>query len=354
MNLKPLIFIIASVSFAPSCIDPVDFSKGDDTNSLVVDGMITSEPGPYKVYLSRSSDYNSYYSQTEGVENAIVSISDDLGNLEILTETYIPGIYTTDSEGIQGIPGRQYKLEIETLNGKHYESSHELLSPVPEIDSIYYEREMKQELNYRNMIENYEGFQIYVDLSDPEDAKNYYMWSWTGTHEVHTQPWLYYDIRKRQAAPKDCCATCWKAEHPTAIDVFDDAYLGGTKITKKPVAFIRLINDNNTRHFRGKYHIEVKQLSTTKEAYDYWGAIEDQINSTGSIFEPPPVAITGNITNCDDPDDIVFGYFGASALSTKSIFIPASEAPYPPGDLLDWPDDCRTMGNSTAIMPSFW
>ncbi len=78
------------------------------------------------------------------------------------------------------------------------------------------------------------------------------------------------------------------------------------------------------------------------------------MNSTGSIFEPAPSAILGNIENVNDPEDIIFGYFGASAISTKSIFIPAIEAPYPPNDILILPDDCRMMGNSTAIKPSFW
>ncbi len=78
------------------------------------------------------------------------------------------------------------------------------------------------------------------------------------------------------------------------------------------------------------------------------------MNSTGSIFEPPPMAIFGNISGCNDSEHPVFGYFGASAIATKGIFIPANEAPYPPSDTLIWPDDCRIMGNSTAIKPSFW
>ena len=178
------------------------------------------------------------------------------------------------------------------------------------------------------------------------------MWSWAGTHEVHTQPWDYMD--GRFPAPKDCCATCWVTEHPGHIDVFDDNYLGGNQINKKPVTFVRITNSDGARHFRGKYHVKVKQLSLTKEAYKYWSSIEEQISSTGSIFEPAPAVIIGNIENVNDPEDIVFGYFGASAISTKSVFIPADEAPYPPGDTLVWPDDCRMLSNSTAKKPSFW
>jgi uncharacterized protein DUF4249 len=349
LEIKPFILIIAFVCTVHSCVDPVDFSKGDDSTNLVVDGMITNETGPYTVYLTRTTDYNSYYSSVQRVKGAIVMISDDLGNVELLTETYLHGIYKTDPDGIRGLPGRQYKLEIETPDGIHYESDYELLSPVPDIDTIYYERQIIQELDDRSVVQDVDGFQIYIGAKDPEDVKNYYMWSWTGTHEVHTQPWLFM-----YGPPKDCCATCWLSEHTGEINVYDDVLLGGSQIDHQAVAFIRLKKRNGARHFRGKYHVEVKQFSVTKEAYEYWSSIGIQIGSSGSIFEPPPEAIAGNITNCDSPEDIVFGYFGASSISTKSIFIPASEAPYPPDDILDWPDDCRMMGNSTAFMPSFW
>ena len=354
MKLRLLIIVFVFLSFVPSCIDPINFSKGEDSNWLVVDGLITSEPGPYVVYLARTSEYSSYYAHIEDVEGAIVIISDDMGNSEILTETYIPGIYKTDPGGIRGVPGRHYKIEIETPDGKQYESDYELLIAVPEIDSIYYERRQHQELGDNNIVQTFEGFQISIDTKDPENINNCYMWSWEGTHEVHTQPWDYFDWLKRKPAPKDCCAICWITERPGHIDVFDDILLGENQIIKKPVAFVRITDNGGGRHFRGKYHIEVKQLSITKEAYNYWSSIEGQISSSGSIFEPPPVAIIGNIENVNNHEEPVFGYFGASAISTKCIFIPEIEAPYLPGDTIIWPDDCRVIGNSTAVKPSFW
>ena len=313
--------------------------------SLVVDGLITNEPGPYVVYLARTSEYNSYYVNTEEVGGAIVIISDDMGNSEILNESYLPGVYKTDPDGIRGIPGRYYKLEIKTPDGKQYESKPELLHAVSEIDSVYYERQQQQELDENNIVQTYKGLQIFLDTSDPEDDKNYYMWTWVGTHEVHTQPW---------EKPKDCCATCWITERSGQLDILDDTYLGGNKIYKRSVTFVRILNNNGSRHYRGRYHVEVKQLSLTREAYHYWSSIKEQINSSGSIFEPPPTAIIGNIYNPNNPEDPVFGYFGASDISSRGIFIPAYEAPYSPGDTLYWPDDCRVLSNSTAFKPSFW
>ena len=78
--------------FVPSCIDPVDFSEGDDSKSLVVDGLITNAPGPYIVKLERTSDYNITSEHIEEVKGTIVFLSDDVGNSEILTESHMPEI----------------------------------------------------------------------------------------------------------------------------------------------------------------------------------------------------------------------------------------------------------------------
>ena len=74
----PIKIIFIFFLFVPSCIDPIDFSKGEDSKSLVVDGLITNEPGPYVVELERTSDYNITSEYTEKVEGAIVFLSDDV------------------------------------------------------------------------------------------------------------------------------------------------------------------------------------------------------------------------------------------------------------------------------------
>ncbi len=191
MKLRSFIIILVFL-VVPSCIDPLYFDKGETTKSLVVDGLITNEPGPYVLYLTRTTEYNSYYVNAEEVEGAIVLISDDKGNSELLTESYVPGIYKTDPDGIRGIPGRYYKIKIETPDGMQYESGPELLNTVPGIDTVYYERQKNQEMDDNNIVQTFEGFQIYFDTADPENDKNYYMWTWIGTHEVHTQPWAYF------------------------------------------------------------------------------------------------------------------------------------------------------------------
>ncbi len=351
MKLKLLIIVLLFFLLVPSCIDPIDFSKGNDSKELVVDGLITNEPGPYTVYLTRTSAYNAFTYINESVEGAIVTISDDMGNSETLTETSI-GIYKTAHDGMRGLSGREYKLEIKTSDGQQYMSRPEWLNAVPNIDSVYYEKGQQEELDDDNRLITFEGFQVYMDTRDPEDINNFYRLAWAGTHEIRTQPLKYKE--GLISVPRDCCETCWVTDVPGQIDVFDDAFYDGNQITKRPVTFVRIKKDAVGRHFRGKYHVEVRQLSLSKEAYDYWLFIQNQMISAGSIFDPPPAAIVGNIKNVNEPETTVFGYFGASAVSKKSFFIPESEAPYLPSDTLIFEDDCRRFRMSTPYKPSFW
>jgi len=58
-----LIFILA-VSVLPSCIDKFTPSIDEDNSDffLVVEGMITDEEGPFKIYLTKSEPVDQSYS----------------------------------------------------------------------------------------------------------------------------------------------------------------------------------------------------------------------------------------------------------------------------------------------------
>ena len=288
MKLKLSIILLLFFLLVYSCIEPFDFNiKGDKSESLVVEGLITNEPGPYFVYLTRTTDYGSTIESIEVVESANVIISDDLGNSETLTETR-PGIYETNPDSIQGIQGRSYKVIIETPDGKQYESIPELLSSVPEIDSIYYEFKEKQTVDGTR--DN--RINVYIDASVPENEGNYFLWRCT-------------------------------SENNTDIIIADYRYVNGNKIEKKQVLSIPA---NNKDYFDGLY-VTIAQFSLTKKAYDYYYSINQQRKMAGTIFEPPPAIIKGNIQNIHNPKDSVFGYFGASSITRAGIFIPKSAIP---------------------------
>ena len=334
-----------------SCIDPLELDTASDASRLVVDGRITNEPGPYSVRLSTSEPYATYTDSWDAVvTGATVVVADDKGNQETLTETK-PGLYQTSPDGIQGQIGNAYTLSIITKDGNAYVSVPELLLPVPEIDTIYTALHEQQIINPEGIVETNYNVEVYVDAREPGDSKNYYRWQSEGVYRVSTQPWDYSEKVRgiRVPMPKDCCEVCWVTSVAGSVNVSDDRVMNGRSIRRRLVAQIPV----NAQTFESKYYLEVKQSSLSEAAFDFWSTLKAQTSNVVSIQDPPPAMVVGNISNKNDPGEKVLGFFGASAVSSKSIFIRREDLSVNPGPLI-LPDDCRVLPFSTTERPAFW
>jgi hypothetical protein len=61
------------------------------------------------------------------------------------------------------------------------------------------------------------------------------------------------------------------------------------------------------------------------EAYKYWNKVSQLITQSGSVFDPPPGVIRGNITNLSNPEELVLGYFYAAPEDTTRVKVYASD-----------------------------
>ncbi len=113
------------------------------------------------------------------------------------------------------------------------------------------------------------------------------------------------------------------------------------------------LNGFANKTFNNKYYFEVKQYSLTPKSYNFWRLVTSQVTGTGSIQDPPPAVIPGNIFNVDDSNEVVVGYFGASAVSKKAIFFYPKDIPFSVPQFV-FPNDCRVIENITATKPDFW
>ena len=116
-----------------SCEKVIDVDLSSVEPQIVIDGTITDQPGPYTVKISKTGDYFNP-GAFPAVTGASVTISDNRGHSEILTEV-TDGIYLTSS--IQGTPGRRYSLQV-ISEGEEYTATL-TMQEVIEIDSLTYE-----------------------------------------------------------------------------------------------------------------------------------------------------------------------------------------------------------------------
>src|SRR5688500_11001861 len=122
VRILPLLLLLLD-----ACVERLDMPVVAFTPALVVDGLLTDQPGPHVVKLFKSSKPNSNMDWIDHVKGATVSITDDQGNKENLVET-ADGYYAT-SVNFTGVVGRSYQLLIRTTDGKEYQSTFQKMGP---------------------------------------------------------------------------------------------------------------------------------------------------------------------------------------------------------------------------------
>ncbi|MCD4793026.1 MAG: DUF4249 domain-containing protein [Bacteroidales bacterium] len=300
-------FIIFSFS---GCIEPFDASIDKYENILVIDGIITDDPGPYTVKISRSTSTDNI--QYIYVSGATVIISDNDGNSEILSEIEA-GVYSTSENGIQGITNNYYKIYIKTLDGNEYESEFQKLHPSTKIDSLYGNIDF-QSTDGTNLL--HEGYQFFIETQPEGNETQYFLWEAIETYKYYAEYKLEYYHEYDSVYiihNQDSLYTCWRTDR--IQNVFTIETTGNNKILF-PLHF----TSADTKKLYAGYSLLVKQYTTDYESYQYWSNIAKLMLQGESLYNIQPFQIIGNVKNINDPDEPVLGYFTAAGLSEKRIF----------------------------------
>ena len=296
-----------------TCIDPFspDLEKFDSL--LVVDALVTDENISNYVRLSRTMQKMD--DKAEKVTGATVSLTDDLGNISVLSER-APGDYRTDSLTFRGAEGRLYTLRIITTEGDEYESGPCMMYPVSDIDSLYFKKETEVTSIEG---ETLSGVRFYIN-SGEESANIFFRWTYEECWKFAVpEPKKYNYINDSTIVPNEMINwTCWSSKK-------SDEILIDLKVINSPAGFfqkaITFIPADKSNRFTIQYSILVKQLSISAEEYEFWNRMQ-QINETGGdIFDKQPFPVTSNIYNKSNSSEQVLGYFQVSAVRQERIYV---------------------------------
>lgn len=310
--------------------DPV-LDDSEVLDLLVVEGLISNDTGAFGVSLTSSVPvYNkdpntvSVYPPVSGAE---VQIMDDHGNTYLLREEKA-GWYETEEKDLKGVPGYSYTLLITTREGSHYESSWVLMQEAPEIEGLSYE---KVTYTYFDQDTPYEEnwINILLDTRALEDELSYFKWEFEETWEFQMPTYISVAHGTGQSSPppsihtvdiEDIKKHCWVSASSQSILVKSTIDSPTNEISDFVIQSLGPPEDK----LNIKYSILVKQYVLNRELYDFFRIVREANEETGGIYEKTPAKIIGNI-NCCDGSEQALGYFMASAVKTKRIFIDASE-----------------------------
>jgi hypothetical protein len=309
-----ILFLIL-VIFGYGCKEEFLPETKDKGQRLVVDGMITNEPGPYSIRISRSGNLNdTLLIPCRGCE---VTLFEKDGKSEKLNEMSA-GYYRTTYNGIQGEIGQAYKIRIETPEGTVYESNYQELKPPEKIDTIYSEKEIKRTSG--ELSPDIPGYRFFIDTKPAAEDDTYFLWklkeTWEYTANYHVNAIFRYNEIKR-VFWGDSLYRCWDSHNIKQIFTASTSNLSEARVKHHPLHFI----GTDTKRLQVKYSLFVRQYTINREAFDFWNKIREQMSEQFYLFSSQPYQIKGNLYNPDNPSDFALGNFTVASIDTKRIFV---------------------------------
>jgi hypothetical protein len=313
MRYIKAIFFFTGIFIVASCLDPFTPSgSSNQTNYLVVDGYVNTEDGIGTIKLSRTKPLNSQ-DAAPLVSNADVILEDETGNDYSFFEVE-EGVYNVF--GVNTDPSKKYTLKIKT-EGKEYTSDAVKPTPTPEIDSISW-----KQLN--------DKVEIYTNTHDDTNNTQYYRWKYNETWQYISAFESLMKIKGNKLVFRDAgddIYHCYRTNSSSEISVYSTQ-----KLIKDEVREFRLISMAiNSPKVQANYSVEVEQYGLSKEAYEYWTILKKTTENLGSLFDPQPSQVTGNIHCTSNPQELTIGYFSIGAVKKKRIFIPNTDIDYQTG-----------------------
>jgi hypothetical protein len=313
------------VTCLEGCIESYYPKINDEQHAIVIDGILTDKEGYHYIHVSRSVSLESH--ENMPVQGCVVKVIDDEENAIQFYEIE-PGLYKQwiNQEFLK--TGRKYKLRV-TTNDTVYESSYETMLPSPPVGDVYYEIEKRETTDPENDIY---GIQFYTDLVAPTGYSKSYRWELEESWEYHAE-YLFrwwqdskYDLLHDRGTNTDSVFFCWSIKPIHEIYTVTMKYITGDSLSRIPLIYV----SNETNRLKIKYSLLIRQYSLSDTAYYYWNQLKKQNEETGGLYETQPAQIHGNISNINDDNEIVLGFFNVSGLSEKRIFVSEHFHFFPP------------------------
>ena len=289
--------------FWTSCVTPYEPEILDQGNNyLVVEGHLVSG-APTTIWLSRTSAL----SNKEVIRpetSASVYIEGQGGMVYTLQET-AEGTYTAAELDLN--PADLYRLNIKTAAGKQYRSEYVPLQITPPIESLEWQQ-------YSNF-----NVGITVNTRDTQNSTWYYKWNFEETWMWISPLSPNVDYVNGQLVPMadPPPILCWGASKSRNILIASSARYGSDAISDFRITII----PRNDWKISTKYSILVKQYALSQEAFEYFQQMKKNGETVGSLFDPQPVELRGNLYAVDDPTEPVIGFFTAGTVAEKRIYI---------------------------------
>ncbi len=256
--------LLLAAALLTSCEEVIDYKLNSTDEKLVVEGLVTDQPGPYTVRLTSTKGYLDQ-GRVPSATAGLVTITDvEAGVTDTLrASTATAGLYLTTPRFPQGQIGHHYRLRI-VREGQEYTAESEIKRILP-LDSLSFKYKTPQTDAVSDS-----GYYTTAYFREAAGRGDYYRF-------------LIYQNRR------------WRNRSEVAVidDELYDGNYGDPEIGYN-------INPRDT--------VTVELRSIDKAAYDFYIGLTNAQLNTGTPFDSPPANAPTNVRG-----NRVIGLFTACA-----------------------------------------
>ena len=294
MKSNRLLCFLFLAFLVSSCVDEINLNLSKELNPvLVVDAWIGPEIGQSYVQVFSSGAYVS-----GSVDNGTVPIDLSEVFLEREDGRKIPFQRQWDGkyypyEEINPKEGESFRLIFQTAEGERFESSWEKFPPSVQLEEMTanaLERLVLVSSPSGNILQTRTFAEVSVDFQDPGKGKLGYLSATTGISELYTMSNF-----------ENCLCTCYRNEPSLfkGMNFQSNENFNGRKFQKK-------VGEIPLSSF-GRFYVVTSMQVLNEFGRNYFEQVSIQQRNTGSIFDPAPFRIKGNIRKTNGESEIVLG-----------------------------------------------
>ena len=310
--------IIFAVFLITSCEEIIEFDTENDGGDLVVFGRFTNQLENNVVSVGITAPFDG---PVIPIRFAEVVVKDENGNREIYAETSEEGVYKPRSLTLPITPGEKYFLEVCTPNGRMYRSELQTMPSDSGQDSTYFDLEEESFITSRGQEINQLMVKILLDSDIDRSTiqQPFYRWD---VEEV-------YSFQEAQLPLSKFPFWTWKTCYITnPVDAQRFFLFDGTRLNNDNIRGLEIASRPADGTFLTRHYFNVFRYSLNFESFDYWRKVSQLTERVGSVFDNPPARLPSNILNVENSDEVVFGFFEVSAVSTSRVLVSRNDIPF--------------------------